>query len=91
MRDFDIRLTETKQESHRKISLIGRKFRYDGIEYKVIEDDGSDIIVAEEKKKSRKSQKTEVQLANKKRFSVVELKAKIHSQSMTNWDTYWLE
>lgn len=91
LRDFDIRLTETKQESHRKISLIGRKFRYDGIEYKVIEDDGSDIIVAEEKKKSRKSQKTEVQLANKKRFSVVELKAKIHSQSMTNWDTYWLE
>lgn len=91
LRDFDIRLTETKQEAHRKISLIGREFCYDGIEYKVIEDDGSDIIVAEEKKKFCETQKTEIQLANTKRFSVVELKAKIRSQSMTNLDTYWLE
>lgn len=90
LRDFDIRLAETKQASYRNSSLVGREFCYNNIVYKVIEDEGNDIIVAEEKIKSCKSQETEIQLANVKKFSVVELKAKICSKSKANENTYWL-
>lgn len=91
LRDFDLRLTETKQESYRKTLFAGKKFCYEGIEYETVEDDGSDMITAREIMTSSKSKSTEVAVADTRVFSVVDLKAKISSQGMANWDTCWIE
>lgn len=91
LRDFDIRLTETKQESHRTKSLLNRRFCYDGITYEIIEDDGSDIILAQEIYSSTESKKNQIETIKTRKFSVVDLKSKIQSDSYSNCRTYWIE
>lgn len=90
LRDFDLRLTETKQQSHRKKLYTGRVFQYEGVRYQIVEDDGSDIIVAEELKEgSRAKGKGIVLSGSKRKFAIEQLKSKIKSKS--EWDTCWLD
>lgn len=78
LRDFDLRLTETKQQSYRKHLYINRVFMYDGIEYQVVKDDGSDIIIAVELQDDSMSKGSAIRLTdNTRQFVVTELKAKI--------------
>ena len=48
LRNFNIQLTETQQKPYRNKSYVGSYFNYDEEDYKIIEDIGSDIIVAEQ-------------------------------------------
>ncbi|MBQ8326247.1 MAG: metallophosphoesterase [Lachnospiraceae bacterium] len=88
LRDFDLRLTETKQQaSHRKKLYIGRVFNYEGIRYQIIEDDGGDIVIAEELQKGSRSKCKGVVLSGKRRkFAIENLKAKIKK-----YEAYWLD
>lgn len=94
LRDFDLRLTETKQESFRTYSYENRVFSYEGIVYKIIEDDGSEMIVAEEVQESEdmfnsNGEVVAITLTGKiKRFALSALKAKIANKS--SFDTYWI-
>ena len=94
LRDFDLRLTETKQESFRTYSYENRIFSYDGIIYKIIEDNGSEMIVAKEVQESEDMIKSNeeviaVTLTEKtKRFALSALKNKIANKS--SFDTYWI-
>lgn len=94
LRDFDLRLTETKQESFRTYSYENRIFSYEGIVYKIIEDDGSEMIVAEEVQESEDMYNSDgevvvITLTGKtKRFALSALKAKIANKS--SFDTYWI-
>lgn len=47
LRDFDITLVETKPKPFRQTLYNGERFRYDFTEYIVVEDDGTEMIVAE--------------------------------------------
>lgn len=90
MREFDPRLTEVKQEPYRKYLYKNRCFYFDGVPYKVIEDDGSDIVIAEELKEvSKNGIKIVVPDEEKKRFAISALKAKIANSNV--WDTYWIK
>lgn len=90
LRDFDLRLTETKQQSYRKISYKNRVFMYEGIRYQVVEDEGGDMIVAEELQKGSRSKGNAIKLNGKRRtFVIAELKAKIKRNS--EYDTYWID
>lgn len=91
LRDFDLRLTETKQQqSHRKKLYIGRVFNYEGIRYQIVEDDGDDIVVAEELQEGSYSMdKGMVLTGNKRKFAIEALKAKIKSQN--DYGTYWVD
>lgn len=89
LRDFDLRLTETKQQSYRKVLYTDRVFMYEGIRYQVVEDDGSDMIIAEELEKGPRTKGRAIKLTGKKRrFSITALKSKIKRQSED--DTYWI-
>lgn len=89
LRDFDLRLTETKQQSYRKLLYTNRVFMYEGIRYQVVEDDGSDMIIAEELQKGSRARGNAIKLSgNRRRFAITELKAKIKKQS--EYDTYWI-
>lgn len=89
-----MRLTETKQESFRKYSYENRLFSYEGIVYKIIEDDGSEMIVAEEVQESEdvfnsNGEVVAITLTGKtKRFALSALKAKIANKS--SFDAYWI-
>lgn len=76
LRDFDLKLTESEQRPYRSNLFLDRKFVYRGITYKVIEDTGCDIIVAEE-----------LNDHNCRKFTVNELKSEIAKK---NNDTYWI-
>lgn len=104
LRDFDLRLTETKQQEHQeelKLTemkrqehqrdlLVGRVLCFDGICYKVIKDDGRDFIVIEKIKFIGEMKNNKVVLLGKrKRVSVEELELKIKNNK--NWNTYWLD
>lgn len=91
LRDFDLRLTETKQQTaHRKKLYEGRAFRYEGIRYLIIEDTGGDLVMAEELAKGSRTKGKGIRLSgNKRTFAIEELKAKIKRTSEV--DTYWLE
>lgn len=91
LRDFDLRLTETTQQNaHRKKLYEGRVFKYEGVRYQIIEDNGGDIVVAEELQKGSRSKGNGIRLSgNKRRFAVEELKAKIKKKD--EWETYWIE
>ena len=86
LRDFDLRLTETKQQApHRKNLYTGRVFNYEGIRYQIVEDDGSDIIVAEELQKGSMTKGKDIVLSGKrKKFAIENLKAKIKK-----YEAYW--
>ena len=47
LRNFDISLVETKPKPFRHTLYNGKRFRYDFTEYIVVEDDGTEMIVAE--------------------------------------------
>ena len=47
LRNFDISLVETKPKPFRQTLYNGKRFRYDSTEYVVVEDDGTEMIVAE--------------------------------------------
>lgn len=91
LRDFDLRLTETEQQSsHRKKLYNGRVFKYEGIRYQIVEDNGGDIITAEKLQKGSRSKGSGIKLSGeKKRFAIEELKAKIKKRD--EWDTYWMD
>ena len=90
LRDFDLRLTETEQQTaHRKKLYVGRVFRYEGVRYQIIEDNGGDIVVAEELKKGSRSKGKGIRLSGKrKKFAIEELKAKIKKKNDS--ETYWM-
>lgn len=89
LRDFDLRLTETKQQSYRKYLYTNRLFVYEGIEYKVIEDDGSDIIIAEEVQGNVDINDNENMLTCRTRkFAISALKSKIANKNED--DSYWI-
>lgn len=78
LRDFDLRLTETKQQSYRKRLYINRIFMYEGIEYQVVEDYGNDIILAVELPNGSTSKGNAIRLTdNTRQFVITELKSKI--------------
>ena len=78
LRDFDLRLTETKQQSYRKRLYINRSFMYEGIEYQVVEDYGNDIILAVELPNGSTSKGNAIRLTdNTRQFVITELKSKI--------------
>lgn len=88
LRDYDLRLTETKQESYRQYLYLGREFMYEGIEYRIVEDDGSEIITAEELQESSSSDNNELQLAGERRkFAISALKSKF--ANINEFDSYW--
>ena len=88
LRDFDLRLTETKQQaSHRKKLYAGRVFNYEGIRYQIVEDDGGDIVIAEELQKGSRSKGKGIVLSGKrKKFAIENLKSKIKK-----YEAYWLD
>ena len=94
LRDFDLRLTETKQESYRTYSYQNRIFVYDGVVYKIIKDDGSEMILAEEVQETEEIFESDnndytITLTGKtKRFALSALKAKISNKNA--YDTYWI-
>lgn len=94
LRDFDLRLTETKQESYRTYSYENRIFVYDGVVYKIIKDDGSEMILAEEVQETEEMFDSEnddytITLTGKtKRFALSALKSKISNKNA--YDTYWI-
>ncbi|MCI5610778.1 MAG: hypothetical protein MR392_05310, partial [Roseburia sp.] len=78
LRDFNIQLTETQQKPYRNKSYVGSYFNYDEEDYKIIEDIGSDIIVAEQIIYDSDN-KTEIATGGDKtirRFSLLELAGK---------------
>lgn len=91
LRDFDLRLTETTQQiAHRKKLYEGRVFKYDGVRYQIVEDNGGDIVVAEELQKGSRSKGNGIRLSgNRRKFAIEELKAKIKKKD--EWETYWIE
>lgn len=91
LRDFDLRLTETSQQKvHRRKLYIGRVYRYEGIRYQIVEDNGGDIVIAEELKKGSRSKGNGIRLSGKrKKFAIEELKAKIKKKS--DVETYWID
>ncbi len=89
LRDFDLRLTETQQESYRKRLYTNRLFSYEGIVYKVVEDNGSEMIVAEEVEDGLDVKDNEPVLTGKtRRFALSALKSKISYKDA--YDTYWI-
>lgn len=91
LRDFDLRLTETVQSiGHRKKLYRGRVFRYEGTRYQIVEDNGGDIVVAEELQKGSRSKGNGIRLSGKRRkFAILELKAKIKKSN--EHETYWID
>lgn len=91
LRDFDLRLTETTQQTaHRKKLYEGRVFKYDGVRYQIVEDNGGDIVVAEELQKGSRSKGNGIRPSgNRRKFAIEELKAKIKKKD--EWETYWIE
>lgn len=83
LRDFDLRLTETKQDAYRTYSYLGREFMYEGGHYKIIEDDGSEIIVAREMEDNDGSL-----IGEEHRFAITSLKSKFANENEFN--TYWI-
>lgn len=78
LRNFNIQLTETQQKPYRNKSYVGSYFNYDEEDYKIIEDIGSDIIVAEQIIYDSDN-KTEIATGGDKtirRFSLLELAGK---------------
>lgn len=92
LRDFDLRLTETKQQAYRKYLYTDRMFMFEGVTYKVIEDNGCDIIIAEEVEGVNEDTEIDsnaITLTGKTRkFAISALKSKIASSN--GWDTYWI-
>lgn len=80
LRDFDLSLTETQQSSYRDYSYVGSLFSYDYEDYKIIEDNGTDIVVAEKVEYSCDDGNELVIPDDKvtKRFSFVELERKAY-------------
>lgn len=91
LRDFDLRLTETAQQTaHRKKLYGGRVFKYEGIRYQIVEDNGGDIVVAEELQKGSRSKGNGIRLSGKRRrFAIEELKSKIKKKN--EYETHWIE
>lgn len=48
LRNFDVNLTETRQETYRESKYLNRFVIYEGKKYIVSEDDGSDIVVLQQ-------------------------------------------
>jgi len=91
LRDFDLRLTETMQQTaHRKKLYEGRVFRYEGVRYQIVEDKGGDLVIAEELQKGSRSSGKGIRLSgNRRTFAIEDLKAKI--KKMSESETYWIE
>lgn len=85
LRDFDLKMTETKQKSYRKKMYVGRQFMCEGVSYQIVEDDGGDIIFARELKKRN----GKIELSKKTtKFTLCSLKTKF--QNKKEKDSYWI-
>lgn len=87
LREFDVKLTETKQQPYRKRLYINQIFLYEDNEYQVIKDDGSDIIQAVEIQYDFRAKGNEIRRTdNILEISITELLSKINnSKDMTCW------
>ena len=93
LREFDLRLAETKQEAFRNYRYTDRLFVFNGIIYTVIEDDGSDIIKAQEiRKEDNKLDTKEGKIMRSTpihKFSICALKSDIANKNKPN--IHWVE
>lgn len=88
LRAFDIRLTETKGTPYRTYLYTGQCFFYNGVAYKITDDDGTDIINAKEIKNWNLSRRKNFKpsLTRKvKSFSLLELKKAFSADSNSHW------
>ena len=88
MRAFDIRLTETKGTPYRTYLYTNQCFLYNGVAYKITDDDGTDIIKAKEIKNWNLSRRKNFKpsLTRKvKSFSLLELKKAFSADSNSHW------
>lgn len=95
LRDFDLALTESKQNAFRKFSYVNRVFMFRGVQYKVVEDDGTEFIVVEEYTEQKysipgsKKKATEIVPTGKlKKFSITFLKKTMAGRRAA--EAYWL-
>lgn len=88
LRAFDIRLTETKGTPYRTYLYTNQCFLYNGVAYKITDDDGTDIIKAKEIKNWNLSRRKNFKpsLTRKvKSFSLLELKKAFSADSNSHW------
>lgn len=76
LRNFDISLVETKPKPLRHTLYNGKRFRYDFTEYIVVEDDGTEMIVAEIVDEKATKKIGSLQLTGvREKFSITALKS----------------
>lgn len=90
LRNFDISLVETKPKPFRQTLYNGKRFRYDSTEYVVVEDDGTEMIVAEIVDEKATNKMGSLQLTGvRENFSITALKS-IFSKEYS-WRYGWIE
>ena len=90
LRDFDLRLAETEQKKYRKYLYTNRMFWDDGILYKIIKDEGSDIVIAEELNQSYDEKNTTeiMNTGRTKKYNINILRNEIQSKK---YDKFWTD
>lgn len=88
LRDFDLKLTEMEQQPYRKCLYTNRLLMYEGIEYKIVKDNGGDVIVAEVVHRDSGSKEL-ILTGTIKKFVVSELRRRIRNHDAK--DTYWIK
>lgn len=90
LRDFDITLVETKPKPFRHTLYNGERFRYDFTEYIVVEDDGTEMIVAEIIDEKATKKKGCLQLTGvREKFSITALESMFSKEY--SWRYGWIE
>lgn len=89
LREFDLRLTETKQVAYREYSYEGSRFEYDFDVYEIVKDDGTDIIWGQ---RVNNEQNNEIEIKRERKpFSIVDIEKKCKSNSYANVGTNWIQ
>ena len=88
LREFDLKLTESEQQPYRKYLYTNYLLMYEGIEYKIVEDNGGDVIVAEVVHVDSENKEL-ILTGTTKKIAVFELKRRIRNQA--DRDTYWIK
>ena len=90
LRLFDLSLTETSPKSFRHTLYNGKRFRYDCTEYVVVEDDGTEMIVAEIVDEKATEKRGCLQLTGvREKFSITALKSMFSKEC--SWRYGWIE
>lgn len=87
LRAYDLILTETTQKAYRNYLYTNCEFMYDGIHYIVVEDNGNEMIVAQELGIGRDNN-TNICYKTRK-FSIIALKSKFANKNAI--DSYWIK